>query len=245
MSTFLQLCQQVHRKLRVGDESPSLLPTTTVGQTGTLGDIVEAVKEAWLMLQMHHRDWRWLRGSVSVTLTPNVNIITTSNFQAQEPRFAHVLWYVAQARTRYANVRDDGSINNPDMPVWFIPWQEFNGGIYTRRPSPTASKPQFYSEQPNRSIRLYPAPSTPSVGNNWLFSTPCRLLPQELTADSTIPEMPEEFHNIIVWWAVDVFCRTRANFDRLSIEAKKEVNRQLLKLGADQLPETVQVSPYV
>lgn len=245
MSTFLQLCQQVHRKLRVGDESPSLLPTTTVGQTGTLGDIVEAVKEAWLMVQMHHRDWRWMQDSVTVTLTPNVFIITVANFVAQNSRFEYVRPFVAGSRQRYANIRNNSASTNPSMPCWYIPWQEFNGGLYTRNPIPAASQPQFFSEQPNRSVRLYPPPSAPADGGSWVFGVPCRRTPQDLTADSDIPEMPDEYHNLIVWWAVDVFCRTRSNFDRLSMESKKEVNRQLLKLGADQLPEMVQVSPYV
>lgn len=245
MSTFLEICKAVHRKLRIGDYEPGSQPSTVTGQTGDLGDVVESVKEAWLQLQMHHRDWRWMRSGVSVTLTANVNIITVANFQAQNSRFAHVLFYTAQSERRYANIRGDSAITNPEMQVWFIPWQEFSGGLYTRTPAPTAAQPMFFSEQPNRSVRLYPAPNTPSTGGNWLFSIPCRLTPQDLTADGTIPEMPAEFHNIIVWWAVDVFCRTRTNFDRLSAEAKKEVNRQLDKLAADQLPEMVECPPYV
>lgn len=245
MATFLEICKQVHRKLRIGDYEPGSQPTTTVGQTQDLGDIVASVQEAWLQLQNHHRDWRWLRSSVSVSLTANVNIVTVANFRVQEARFAHVLWYVANSDVRYANIRDNGAITNPDMPCWFIPWLEFSGGIYTRNPQPVAGQPQFWSEQPNRSVRVWPAPSTPPSGGNWLFSIPCRLLPQALSADADIPEMPVEFHNIIVWWAVDIFCRTRTNFDRLSAEAKKEVNKQLDQLAADQLPEMTEWRPYV
>jgi hypothetical protein len=245
VSTFLELCQQVHRKLRIGDNAPGSVPVTVVSQTGDLGDIVAAVQEAWLQLQNHHRDWRWLRGSVSYAMTPNVNTITVANFRTQESRFAHVLWYLAGSDMRYANVRDNGAVTNPDMAVWFIPWQEFSGGIYTRNPQPTAFQPQYWSEQPNRSVRTWPAPNTPPSGGNWLFSLPCRLLPQSLTANTDVPEMPVEFHNIIVWWAVDIFCRTRTNFDRLSAEAKKEVNRQLDQLAADQLPEMTECRRYV
>lgn len=245
MATFLELCQQVHRKLRIGDFEPGSRPTTTVSQTGDLGDIVESVKEAWLQLQMHHDDWRWMTSSVTVQLTPNVFIITRSNFIVQEARFAHIKFFHAGADQRYANIRNDSAATNPSMPCWYIPWQEFNGGIYTRNPIPAASQPMYFSEQPNRSVRLYPPPSAPSGGGNWLFGLPCRLMPQELTSDATVPEMPVEFHNIIVWWAVDVFCRTRANFDRLSVEAKKEVNRQLDKLAADQLPEMTEWRRYV
>ena len=245
MATFLEICKAAHRKLRIGDYSPGSQPSTVVGQTGDLGDLVASVNEAWLQLQMHHRDWRWMRSSVSMTLTPNVNIISVANFRVQEPRFAQILFYTAQSERRYANIRGNSSPTNSEMPVWFIPWQEFSGGVYTRTPQPPASQPMYFSEQPNRSVRLWPAPSTPSSGGNWLFSLPCRLTPQDLTLDADVPEMPAEFHNILVWWAVDVFCRPRANFDRLSAEAKKEINRQLDRLAADQLPELVECPPYV
>ena len=245
MSTFLELCKQTHRKLRIGNDLPGTVPTTVVGQTGDLGDVVECVKEAWLMVQMHHRDWRWMQDSVTVTLTPNVFIITVANFVAQNARFEHIMPFVAQSHIRYASGRNNSAATNPSMSCYFIPWQEFNGGIYTRNPTPASSQPMYFSEQPNRSVRLYPPPSEPAPGFNWLFGIPCRKTPQTLAADADIPEMPDEYHNLIVWWAVDIFCRSRSNFDRLSAEAKKEVNRQLFKLAADQLPEMTECIRYV
>lgn len=244
MASFLEICQQVHRKLHIGDFEPGTRPATVVSQTGELGDVVAAVQEAWTQLQNHHRDWRWLMSSVSVDLTAGTNIITVANFQVREARFARVLWYVAGSDHRYANVRDNGAVTNPDMPVWFIPWQEFNGGLYTRNPQPVAGQPQYWTERPDRSVRVWPVPSTPPSGGNWTFSIPCRRTLQALSADADIPEMPVEYHNLIVWWAVDIFCRTRANFDRLSVEAKKEVNKQLDQMAADQLPEMTEWRAY-
>lgn len=243
MSTFLQICQDVHRILRVGDNRPGSAPTTVVGQVDELGDIVYFVNKAWLNLQMHHDDWRWMQGSVAVTLTPNVNIITVNNFLAQNDRFAHVKPFVAMSRQPYATVRDGGSSSNPSINCYYIPWLEFTG-FYTRSPAPASARPMHFSEAPNRAVRLYPAPNEPTPGNAWIFSTPCRLTPQTLAADSDVPEMPAEYHDIIVWWAVDLFCRSRSNMGPLSIEAKREVNRQLSRLAADQLPEFVQWSPY-
>lgn len=245
MSTFLQLCQQVHRKLRIGDYDPGSRPLTVVGQTGDLGDVVASVQEAWTQLQMHHPEWRWLKSHVNATLTAGDNIITVADFRLDlGPRFAHIVPYVAQAVQRYANVRDIGAITNPDNRCYFIPWQEYTGW-WDRKPTPQNAMPFYFSEHPNRDVYLYPAPNVPPSGTAWQFSVPCRLTPQSLAADSDTPEMPAEFHNIIVWWAVDIFCRTRTNFDRLSAEAKREVNRQLFRLAADQLPEMTDVNRYV
>lgn len=243
MATYLQLCQQVHRILRVGDDAPGTAPTTVVAQALELGDIVYFVNEAWQQLQMHHPDWLWMISSVSVTLTPNVGTVTVSNFRTQNDRFAHIRPYVAQSLQRYGNVRDNSATANPHMPVWFIPWQDYDGW-YNRSPTPASARPTFFTEQPNRTVRLYPPPSTPTVGFNWVFSIPCRITPQTLSVDADEPEMPDEFHDILVWWAVDLFCRVRTNMGPLSIEAKREVNRQLDRLAADQLPEMTAWNRY-
>lgn len=244
MATFLQLCQQVHRLVRSDNAEPGTQPVSVVSQTKTLGDIVYCVQKAWLKIQMHHPDWRWMRSSVAVTLTPNVDIVTVTNFRAQQARFASIVPFVAQAAERYVNIRDNGAVGAADNRCYFIPFQEYTGW-WNRAPTPGAAMPFFFTEQPNRSIRLYPKPSTPPSTTNWLLTTGCRLTPQELLVDSDEPEMPPEFHELIVWVATHLFTVSRSNMSQLSSEARQFATEWMFKLASDQLPEMTECARYV
>lgn len=244
MATFLQICKDVHRLVRSDNNEPGTYPISVSGQTFTLADIVFCVQKAWRKIQMHHADWLWMRGSVSVTLTAGVNVVNVANFRTQQARFQEIVPYVAESDRRYVNIRDNNAVNAADNRCYFVEWQEFSGW-WTRRPLPANALPFFFSEQPNRSIQLYPAPSTPASGGNWLLTTGCRFTVQDLVADTDEPEMPPEFHDLITWVAVDLFCASRSNLSSLRVDAKEAAREWMFKLAANQLPEMTECQRYV
>ena len=74
-TTFLQLCQQVARDSGV---ISGVKPTTTVGQTAQLGQVVDWVKDAWVFVQTE-ANWPWLRTEFSkVTVASTYSYLPTA-----------------------------------------------------------------------------------------------------------------------------------------------------------------------
>jgi len=59
---LLQLCNRL-----ISEAGISAQPmTTTAGQTGELGRVVNWIQQAWLDIQSAHTTWRWMRKSATI-----------------------------------------------------------------------------------------------------------------------------------------------------------------------------------
>lgn len=254
MATYLQLCKSLHQLLRAGNNVPGSQPTSVTGNTDPLLiDIVAFVAEAWNQIQEDHPDWVWMRKSATLTLPINTStgynqklpIATITN---NYPDWRNVLYQNA-GQYRYGLIIDPGYSPSPppQQPCFYVPWLEFHG-FFDRLPRAPA-QPVRFTEDP-RTFDLYfdppplNAPSNPATAYQFLVDY--RTVNQALVNNVDVPNMPSDFHQLIVYWAGFLWCQTRsgASVANLTNACTANMKRLLDKLRAFQLPEMVMDNRY-
>lgn len=246
MSTYLQLCQQMHRLIRAGNNTPGSLPTTVVGQTDPLLlDIIYFVNEAWQQVQSAHPSWLWMRKKATLTLPINtsttyVQILPLATIVGVASDWRNVQMQMA-AQYRYGLVWDSGAIPNPppptQMPSYYVPWQEFDG-FYNRLPR-TQGVPLRFTEDPQYNLWFDQPPLAAPSGSAYSFQVPYRTVSQQLVNNTDVPLMLADYHDLIVYWAGFLYCQTRSNTSALSDSCASNMERIFTNLKAQQLPEWV------
>lgn len=193
MSTFLQLCSL----LATRSGAIGTAPVTVAGQTGRQAKCVDWIMNAWEIIQSDFADWNWMQAEVAATA---LTISQTGYTGAQlgiATRFAafkgdrDVDGILYRPWTLY-----DNSIGQSDeralREISFVQWRE----TYDRG-SHDAQRPTVYALAPDNTIRFGSKPD-----KAYRVRGEYRKTPQILAADADTPEMPDRFHQIIVWRAI-------------------------------------------
>lgn len=186
MATFLDLARRVASDS--GTVDSGVLPATVTGQTGRLAKIVRWTNDAWRDIQNAHTAWRWMQGEFTgSTVAAQVRYDAVTDFSL--PRFAEWIY------TNYGG-EDRLSIYDPAVGVSsegmlsFWEWDRFYA-VKTRGTVQTG-KPTVFSIDPANMLCLSPTPDKAYTVRGLYQKTP-----QDLTADTDVPEMPARFHTMI------------------------------------------------
>lgn len=188
MSTLLQLVQ----RLWVESGRLGAGPTTVVNALGDQARAVNRIRDAWRELQQEPRNWRWMRESVTATLTVDDGQYTTTDLgiQADFDSF----WPDGM---HYAPEVLDASDNVLARLDW-LPYDEFRHGYMAVQSSGT---PMVWSVAPGGDLLLAPAPSEAGMQIRIDYKHAI----QELTLDADTPDMPAKHHLLLVWKALEQF----------------------------------------
>lgn len=199
MSTNLQLCQDLAREC--GIARGAAVPTTVVSQTGELARVVEWVVRAWNDIQGMHvaPGWRWMRSRWTVNTVADDDTYagtdcTDSRLSAVVSRFRrwiHLDSYGYSNVTMYlqsTGVAGESYLN-------FMPWEDFRHRY--KRGTQTSSRPAHFTIDPQNNLVLGPKPSAVYV-----LQGEYRMSNQVLDDDADTPEMPSDFHDLIVYRAM-------------------------------------------
>jgi hypothetical protein len=187
VSTFLELCADLTRESGAIGTAPS----SVAGQTGRQQKCVEWIIGAWRDIQNSRRDWTFLRAEWSGSLT--ASNMTYTGVALGISRFGEFLG----DRPGYHPVTVYDPVVGQDQEIELA---EIGYDIwkyrYDRR-SHDARQPHEYCIAPDRSIRFGPKPDkTYTVRGEY------RKAAQTLAANGDEPDMPERFHELIVWRAI-------------------------------------------
>lgn len=238
--TYLQLCQTVNQFLRAGNNIALTNVAVPVNQLQT--DIIYFVNQAWQQLQNDHPSWNWMVKQGSLSLPSNApggtqRLMTLATIQGLIPDYQHILTMYA-ANYRYVLLYDGGAgANAVQYPCYFIPYSEWRG-FFDRVPRPV-SMPTRLTEWPTFFLEFDGTPSIPPSAGTWAIKFNYRTVNTVLAVNADTPNMPADYQDLIVWWAIDLYCRTRSNQSDLAGAAKEEVRRQRVRLAAYQTPEIV------
>lgn len=188
MSTFLELCADVARESGAIGTAPSAV----TGQTGRQLKCVEWVAQAWRLIQNSRRDWTFLRADWSESTvinqltydgTDDFALTRFGEFLGDRPKYSPTTIYLPA---------DGQDTEAPLVEIDFDTWK-------TRydRGSHDATKPIEYCIAPDRTLRIGPKPNAV-----YTIRGEYRKAPQTLAADADEPDLPERFHEIIVWRAI-------------------------------------------
>lgn len=219
MATFLQLCQMVARESGV---ISGTLPVSVKNQTGKLLKIVHWTATAWRNIQNAHSAWRWLRHEFqSTATTAGAARYTAASWNLD--RFAE--WIIEPDTVTCYPVTDGPA---EESPLLYMPWQ-----LYRRtyaRGAQVQNRPLHYSISPQNEFCLGPIPD-----GAYIIRGEYRKGPQELVENEDVPEMPNRFHDLIVWEAL----RLLAEHDEAELHvltAERKAQHLWSALRRDQLP---------
>jgi len=231
MSTYLELSNDLARESGLSGAAASISAVT--GQSGQALRVVEWVAQSYKSIQNRHPNWRWLRRTFTGTTTTGQSeyaytAFTDTTDSAAISRFSRWLPYDDSGYPLFTIYVTASGVAAQQRMI-FLPWDYFLS-IY-RFGTQTSAAPAHYSVTPANKIALGPAPDATgyTVGGDYQRSA------QTLAADSDVPEMPEDFHDLIVFRALERYARFSAAPEALA-QAEREGGRLLRALEVNQLP---------
>lgn len=223
MSNFLQLAQDLRRECGISGTGP----TTVVSQTGELLRVVNWIIASWKELQNHKNNWRWMRAPFTVQTVAAVDTYaygacTDVLTSALISRFKR--WYPKEFQI-YLTTSGIGTSH------WLteFPWDSFKriwkvGNQNNGYPAAVAIDPQ-------NNFRLGAKPNDIyTVTGDYQRSA------QVLAIDTDVPEMPADFHQLIVFRGMKKYAAF-AGASEVWASAKDQHAQMMLDLMLDQLPQ--------
>lgn len=233
--SFLTLCADTQRECDVVGSEISAV----TNQTGELSRIVNWVKNAWTEIQNRHANWRWMRSTFSINTvagddTYAATECTDTRLSAAISRFA-----------RWIKFDDNGSSNmkiylssagvGAERWLSFMEWSDFRS-IY-RVGTQNNGAPAHYTIDPQNNLVLGPKPD-----DVYVVTGEYQMSAQILAASADVPEMPTQFHQLIVCMAMKKYAGFESAPDVYS-RAVTEGNRLMRQLELDQLPSMPMAPP--
>lgn len=225
MSTFLELCQRARQECAIAGTGPSAV----TNQTGEMQRVVDWVNSAWMDIQRKHATWRWMRTSFSVVLAASDAQFTAAD-AGLTSTFGHWLKETLRQYGQSAGVGTEGF-------VYFMPYDRFRDTYMLG--SGSTGGVSWFTIQPDNSIRVA---STPTVAT--VIRGEYQKRPTLMTENNSVPDMPEEFHEAIVYRAMMKYGRY-AGAAEIYEDGKREYRTILNALEANQLPDVEQAEPMV
>lgn len=191
MDTFLKLCQKTASRSGVVS---GVNPLTTTNQTGMNGKIVGLVRDAWIDVQNHRKDWKWMWRECTAQTIQGFSRYTPSDL------------LIMDLATWVTDGKDHGrrpmsifptvsgrAYETPVMEITFDLWQyQYDRGEQTN------SQPMVYAIAPDNRLCLGPTPDGIYTLRGAYFKTP-----QILMLDNDLPVgLPEGMENIIMYRAL-------------------------------------------
>lgn len=227
MSTFLELCVDLRREAGIAGTGP----TATTSQAGELLRLVEWVNYAWVSIQNLSRDWLWMRASVTATTSASDGTYTTSDFGITE--FGR--WHPNSFR-----VYVTATGQSDEQHMYYMDYDDFRNVYDFGSNASTTGRPFHFTIAPDKSIKVGPLPDS----TGYTIKGDYQKRASELSGDSDTPELPTEYHQIIVWRALMLYGMFESAPEVLA-QAKGEYNSMLFGLRLNQLPGFMMAGPMV
>ena len=229
---YLALCQRLRQETNYANAGP----TAVTGQNGDHARAASWIAQRYVELQNRH-DWRWLRkpftfntvsgtasyASGSVTDTETANPITRFKSWEVKDRLNPARYYLASAG------------QGTETYLTFISWANYRA-LYQLGNRPSGA-PAHISVGPDDKIYIGPTPNAVyTVTGEYNRS------PQVLAANTDTPEMPEQYHMLIVYHAMEDYAFFEAADEVLS-KATRAGRRMLRQLEGTQAPRMRMAGP--
>lgn len=236
--TFLQLCVELQRECDITGTEISAV----TNQVGELSRVVNWVKQAWREIQNRHIQepaWRWMRSTFSVNTVAGTDSYagtscTDTRLSATVTRFAR--WIVFDEGGK-SNVKIYLSSAGVGTERWlsYLPWSRFRA-IYKVGTQNNGS-PAHYTVDPQNKLVLGPKPDAVYV-----VTGEYQMSAQSLDANADTPEMPTDYHYVIVYMAMQKYAGFESAPDAMS-RGIREGNKLMRQLEVNQLPQMMTAGP--
>ena len=195
MATFLALCQDVVEECGI----PAGGPSTVLNQDGQLKEVVKWVRDSWVDIQNWHQNWRWMRRTATIDTvadqrayapTAFTDEVTTNNVDRFSHWWAHRLVDPPKCYLKTTGVGGE----------YFLSWSawDYYKTVYLIGQNRTiSSTPATITFDESDNINLGPIPN-----DVYTITVDYQLSAQVLANDNDVPELPADFHRLIVYEAM-------------------------------------------
>lgn len=232
MSTYLQLCQAT--ALDSGTVPGTGSPSSVESQTGRLYRIVTFVANAWRDIQRERQNWRWMSAEFTGTTISGVQAYDAAAMGISS-RFGH--WI-------FRGDGDDedlfslyGSSQSDEGLLCVIPWERFRRERMIGSAASQTGKPSEVTRNPANELVFYPIPD-----GAYTVRGRYQKAPQTLAGNTDVPEMPEQFHDLIKWKALMLLGNYDENPNQMPFWGG-QYKSILTQLETDQLPRMQMAGP--
>ena len=192
---FLEIAQRLRRESGL-TSALATSPTTVINQTGQLRDIVDWAAGAYTDIQTMSPCWNWLRSSFTLQTVSGTDTYVYGDAIDDQTglaitRFAR--WWPLQ-EGQCSNLKSyltSGGVGS-EMYLDYLPWDWFRD-MYKRGPQ-NNNPPLHFTISPQNKIVIGPKPS-----GIYTISGEYQMSAQTLALDADVPEMPADYHMLIVW----------------------------------------------
>lgn len=189
MATFLELAQELRAQAGVGGTGPTNVETAT----GIELRLVNYIKNAWIHIQAHPKDWKWMWRpylAPSPGGAPLQTIINTRDYLLTDVDSLDVDTFISYLTATGVSDR---------QKMTYIPWESFQQKYSIVDES--ANRPINVARKPNGDLTLYPKPDVTGYSIEFDYYK----TPQILAVNGDIPELPLRYHQLLVFEALKRF----------------------------------------
>ena len=225
--TYLELCTRFHQYARVGNGPAGTFPTTlpTVATQGIDWEITQFIKIAWNDIQVMRPQLKCFQQEFSITLTNGLATVTL-------PSTINDLWPSSELQIGMPNAKLVNSTNEYKGSAYWVQPENWFGS--SRHLTPGIGNPQLFTVR-NRTIYLSHKPNVTGL-KLVVWGVP---VPQQLTVASdspaiynSLPYLPAEYHDLIVYKAIEQYCFTRSDQSPLYAMSQKQFAQRYYQLLA-------------
>lgn len=232
--TFLELVQALREECAVSASTEGAQPSTAVNQTGEMLRLVNWTKRAWNKIQTSQDWWLWMARDFTMPVAQNVGeYLPTVGSDSAGLITRHARWQPYSFRLW------DTAVGRSDEQ-FLVPWgfDSFRDSYLFASQINQRNRPVVWAERPEtRSILLGDVPD-----KAYTLAGRYQRSPQSLVADADVPEMPSQFHMLIVYRAMQYYGKYEAAPEILA-QGKDEYDALMTELKRDQLPQIELAQP--
>lgn len=230
--TFLQLANALAQECRISGNAATI--STVVGQTGTALRLVNWLIESYNEIQQRSPAWLWLRSTFSFptvahTDTYAFGACTDTLVGGAITRFRSWIPFGVQGESNVSRYLTSGGVSG-QMWMVYLPWHVFRA-MYKFGPQQSNYGPIVHiTVTPQNKWMLGPNPDAVyTIGGEYQMSS------QVLAVDADVPEMPGDYHDLIVYRAMEKYGRAQAAIEVLA-RGQAEGHKLMTALEQNQLP---------
>lgn len=210
--TFLELCQRLHQETAVSGSGPAAV----TGRQGIEKRIVDWVNSAWMEIQRKHRDWLFMRKQFEFSTVAGV-----AEYSATSVNLPVAAWDLSTITCR----RTDGDEALLE-PVYYPDYQRYLA-IGTQR----NARPSRVAVSSAKALLLWQIPDDVYAIRGSYFAQPSLMENNE-----DVPAMPEQYHEAIVFLAMQYYGRGEAASEVL-VDGMSRYKSIMSMMEVEQLPE--------
>lgn len=227
MSTYLQLFQDAKRECRITGTAP----TSVTGNSGVLDRLANWIIDAYVEIQ-NRTEWRWMRHTFTCSVSQSDGTYaytdcTDSETSSAISRFSH--WWLNDPIDP-PKIYLTASGTSAEYWLSWTPYEYFKTIYEIGTGRTSESNPAHVSVDHLNRIRLGPVPN-----DAYTLTGDYQLSAQVLASDGDTPEMPSQYHMLIVYMAMQKYGYLEGAQEVL-MRGQEEGNKMMRQLEANQKP---------